>query len=102
VAKLTADVLAEGRAMVQAQDLDGLRLWCETHAYTLTWSEVERTLSLCYRAGDCPRAVKVFDRVFSEVDIARDIRQRIFRLGCLLFVAAGITGGVIHLVAFLF
>jgi len=101
MAKLSEEVLAEGRTFVEAQDLEGLKVWCETHAPTVTWSEVEKTFALIFKAGDTPRALKLFDRFFPTVDPARDVRQALAKLGCLLFLALGALGGVVYLVSVL-
>jgi len=95
--KLTEEVLEEGRVFVRAQDLEGLLVWHNKHVPTVTASEVEKTFKLLFTARDPERALKLFDRFYTEVDPAAHVRSGLMRLGCILFVALGALGGAVYL-----
>lgn len=103
--KLSEEVLDEGRTIIRAMDLEGLMAWSEKHVPTLTAKtrgDIEKTFGLMFKARDPDRALKLFDSYFSSVDPARDVRQGLMRLGCLVFVALGLLGGIVYLVQTIF
>jgi hypothetical protein len=102
MAKLTPEVLDAGRILVRAKDMDGFKVWCERHAFTVSWSEIEKSFGPLFKADQVDMALKLFDKFFPSVDTARDVRQGLGRLGCVLFVALGALGGIVYLVTRLF
>lgn len=101
MARLSEEVLAEGRALVRAKDMEGLKLWCETHAYTVTWSEIERSFAPLFKYNHLQMALKLFDKFFPDLDNAKNVRRGLARLGCLIFLGLGALGGVVYLISVL-
>ena len=99
MAKLSDEVLEEGRALVEAKDLAGFKLWCEKHAYTVTWSELEKTYTPLFKYDQMDMALKLYDKFFPELDNAKHVRGGLIRLGCFVFIGLGALGGIVYLVS---
>lgn len=100
--KLSEEVLAEGRAQVEAKDMAGFKVWCEKHAYSVSWSEVERSYAPLFKHDHMDMALRLFDKFFPELDNAKHVRKGLMRLGCVVFLALGALGGVVYLVQAIF
>ena len=106
MAKLTDEALAEGRARIAESDLEGLMEWVRTNAPGVftedSLFQMERTYRLTLMVPDLPRALKLFNRTFEEMDpqaeVAAGKLAAVTKAGCLVFVGLGLLGGVVYLV----
>lgn len=102
MAKLSEEVLDEGRDLVRAKDLEGFKVWCGKHAYTVPWAVLEKDFSMLLRHDQVDMAVRLFDKFFPKVDPTSDVALGLMKLGCIGFVALGVIGGVLYLVKNIF
>jgi len=102
MAKLSEEVLAQGRAFVEAKDLDGFKAWAERYAYTVTWAELEKTFTPLFKCDQMGIALKLFDKFFPALDNAVYLRKGLVRLGCMIFIGLGALGGVVYLISAVF
>jgi len=100
--KLTEKVLEEGRIFIRARDMDGFKMWCETHAPNMTWEEIERSLRPLFKADKVDMALRLFDKVFPYIDPMRDFRRGLVKLGFWTFLTLGALGGVVYLIKAIF
>jgi len=100
--KLSEEVLEEGRALVEAKDMAEFKVWCGKHAYTVTWSELERSYTPLFKYDQVDMALKLYDKFFPELDNAKHVRGGLMRLGCVIFIALGVLGGVVYLFRVIF
>ena len=101
--KLSAETIAEGRALVAGASLPPLMVWVREHAPVgLDHAIYERTMGLCFLAGDHAKAIKLHNVVFDTYDAAVERAGIVVRksLGCglLLAIVGGIGAAVLGLV----
>jgi hypothetical protein len=103
--KLTETQLEEGRVYIRANDIDALGRWIEAHKVIIDRVEVLKTFRRIAPA-DPERAIKLFDKVFEDMDPVFDRRVILWRLGfriiIVLVVALGCIGGIVYLVKTVF
>ncbi len=97
MAKLSREMLDEGREFVRTQDLDGLIDWIKGSRVTIDLDVVRKTFSQCFRAGDARKAVLIFDAAFTEADPTVDRIVAWGKIAVALFVILGLLGGVLSL-----
>lgn len=93
--RLTETQIEEGRRLVLGGDIDSVMNWARKHAPVgLTHEVYERTMRLCFLAGDFAKAIKMHNAVFDtyDVDVERaGIAVRKF-VGCA--IALALVGGI--------
>lgn len=104
MAKLSNDVLREGRSLVISSDLEGLMAWTRQHAPTVDQAMVESTFRLIFLAQDTPRGLKFFNAAFADYDptTAKIISVGVvawgaFKLGLGVMILVGSFGGAVYL-----
>lgn len=98
MSKLSDEVLDEGRGFIIRKDLDGFIRWIEKNRIEIDTDMVRKTYRRCFAADDLPRALRIFDKVFPNIDPEAQRAAGWIRFGCLLFVALGLLGGVMFLI----
>jgi hypothetical protein len=98
MAKLSAEVLEQGRERIRAGDLDGFMAWVKEHVPFINLGTVRDTYTMVFKANDTVRGLRLFDKVFPEVDTARDLREGLVKLAFRGMVFLGALGGVIYLI----
>ena len=110
MAKLTDEVLKEGRAKVTGSDLEGLMEWVRTNAPGVfpedTLRSMGKTFKMTFLAQDPARGLKLFNKTFADMDPQAEVAGRKLRngvgCGCALFAGLGLLGGVVYLFRSLF
>jgi hypothetical protein len=97
MAKLSAEVLEQGRDRIRAGDLEGFMAWVKKHVPLIKLEIVRDTYTTVFKYGDTEKGLKLFEKVFPEVDMAKDIRELLFKMGIALMVLLGSLGGVVYL-----
>jgi hypothetical protein len=100
--KLSDEVLDEGRTHIRARNLDGLKAWVEKHAYSISAEEVAKTYKLLFMAKDTTRALKLFDKVFTDLDPVLDVLGARIKtaVSCVsvCLIGLGCVGGIAYLI----
>jgi len=101
MAKLSKEVLAEGRKCVQDQDLASFCRWQKIHVPV--WGSTNPT-EYFFGQNDLELALTLFDRVYSDIDPIELQAEHItawirfgFRVLFLVLVVAGTIGGIAYL-----
>ena len=97
MAKLSAEVLEQGRERVRNADLEGLISWTKTHASLMDEGMIRRTFSKVFHWKDTEKALRMFDAGFVDYDPEKDARGILLRLGVILLLLLGALGGVVYL-----
>ena len=93
--KLTEEQIAKGRRLVTGGDIDSLMPWVREHAPVgLDFSIYERTMRMCFLAGDFAKAIKMHNAVFDtyDADVERIGIAARKLVGCLVVLA--FVGGI--------
>src|SRR3989304_2173487 len=99
---LTKEILDEGRAFVKAKDLDGLMGWINKNTFSYDKSLIRKTFGTLFNTDNVERAVRLFDVTFEDHRPGVLKAAILLRIGCLLFVALGILGGIVYLIRIVF
>lgn len=97
MAKLSDEILEQGRERIRAQDLEGFMSWVQKHAPNINAVTVKDTYSTIFKAQNTEKGLKLFEAVFPEVDPEKDARVTLLALGILVLVLLGSLGGVVYL-----
>ena len=98
MAKLSEDVLEQGRKTVRETDLEGLLLWVKVNAPLMDEDIIQSTFVKVFAMRDTKKALKMFDAGFVDYDPTQEVLRVVLKLGMLLLVTLGAIGGVVYLV----
>ncbi len=103
MAKLSEEVLEQGRECVRQQNLDGLTTWLDTHAAgSVNRNVFLNTFRSVFTVGDVPKGLKFFNATFEEYDRTVDLAIFWVKAGCVIFVLVGALGGFVYLLRTIF
>jgi len=102
MAKLSPEILEEGRELIRAYDLEGFLGWVRTHSPLMNQDLIRSTYEKVFRAQDSEKGLKLFDAVFPNLDPGAERTGIFVRIGCLLFIGLGLLGGIVYLVRSVF
>lgn len=97
MAKLSAEVLTEGRRLVLSSDLEGLNAWVRRYAPTVDPKVVSGTFEKVFLAQDIAKGLKIFDAGFMEYDASIERASTLIRMFVPVFLFLGALGGVLYL-----
>jgi SH3-like domain-containing protein len=98
MAKLSVEVLTEGRNFIRAKDLDGFITWIKANNITIDTNVVRSTYERIFHADDMEKAIKMFDAVFPDIDPVADIVTFFTKLLIKLLFIMGAIGGIVYLI----
>jgi len=103
--KLTAEELEQGRTWVRAGNIDALERWGNKRGIFISKAVLHDTLGHAMKLNT-DLAIKLFDKVYGEIDPEFDRRvvywQLAFKLTLFLIVALGCLGGIVYLIKAVF
>ncbi len=111
MAKLSGEVLEEGRKKITDSDLEGLMRWIETNTPGVfdedSLRSMRKTFGMTFLIPDAPKAMKLFNHTFNDMDPQAEVLVMRIRIAAILGVVSwlmvlGILGGVFYLFRTLF
>ena len=102
MAKLSEEVLEEGRQLLWKEDIDGFMEWVGRTGVFVDKAVVRQSYEFFFAAGAPEKAIEMFDGTCPKWDPAEDRRHLAVKLGITLLVVLGIVGGLGYLAAALF
>lgn len=98
MARLSVEVLEEGRGFVRQKDLEGLVEWTQRHgSRDLNYDVFIRGFEDVFRNNNERRALLMFDRTFSEMDPTVDALVYWLTLAFKVVLGLGAVGGLVYL-----
>lgn len=98
MAKLSEEVLEEGRNHIRRLDSFGFNKWMihNVPTYCINHDVVMSTYNKLFASGDIAKGLKMFEAI-AGIDPAKELRKKFVGCGCVVFVGLGILGGVVYL-----
>jgi hypothetical protein len=98
MAKLSAEVLEEGRALIRQKNLDGFLAWVDRQRVAIDMEVVRDAYEKCFEYDDVDKALRLFEAIFPKADPAADLLLGFSRLALRILLVLGVIGGLIYLI----
>ena len=102
MAKLSQNILDEGREFIYKKDVDGLIHWINRNHILVSIAPIRRSFELLFDVGADDKAIRLFDNTFGDIDPDADAKKIMINMGIVGSIVLFMLGGIVLFVKSLF